>query len=447
MATRRDKPDRRRPAQALPPDPGLPMRVVARRYHFNLGGVMYTFTTLLLMMGAINSQNNLLFGAFGLAIAGLLISGVISGSAMMGLQLTRLPVEPGSVGKPLTIRYRIANRNVLTPAMGLVIEELPPADTLLHRALHGRDQQASAASWERLLPRPFALGVGVGPRRVVEARATVIPRRRGECALTRVRVRSSFPFGLIGKSVIFAAPQTIVIRPRTVRLAPRFVEQVMGGAMGAAGVANPRAAGIDDEFVGLRPYAPGDALSRIAWRPSARSLAAGGSLVVRRTAATASSRLWLVLDLPADDPALPADTRPDPDPRELVISLAASIISEMGARGGRARNAWVGLSVPSLGITAPPRPRKLYAEFLLDDLSRLDLSEADPARRASLPPRVGAGSDAVLVLHAGAPWPLGGPSAFRVDPSRLGDVIAEPLPPLTLDGPAPSPPATPERPA
>jgi uncharacterized protein (DUF58 family) len=414
------------------------MRVVARRYHFNLGGVMYTFTTMLLMMGAINSQNNLLFGAFGLAIAGLLISGVISGSAMMGLQVTRLPVGRGTVGEPLTIRYRIANRNRLTPAMGLVIEELPPSETLFRRALHGRDAASEASSWERLMPRPMALGVGVGPRRAIEARARVVPRRRGECRLNRVRVRSSFPFGLIGKSVVFAAEQAVVVRPRTVPLAPRFIEQVLSGAMGASGVANPRSAGFDDEFVGLRPYASGDATSRIAWRPSARSLAAGGSLVVRRTAATASSRLWLVLDLPADGATAPGGgPAAGVDPRELAIALAASVIAEMGARGGHAKNAWIGLSVPALGVTAPPRPRKLYADFLLDDLSRLDLRAIDPARRAGLPQRVGAGADAVLVLHAGPAWDLGGPRATHVDPSGLGAVLAGPVPPLVLDGPEP----------
>src|ERR1041385_4840021 len=57
-----------------------------RRYHFHGPGLVYILVTLFIAMGAINSQNNLLFAALGLAIGGLLISGIISGGALLGVR-------------------------------------------------------------------------------------------------------------------------------------------------------------------------------------------------------------------------------------------------------------------------------------------------------------------------------------------------------------------------
>jgi hypothetical protein len=45
------------------------MRVVSRRYHLHFPGLVYIATTVMLAFGAVQSQNNLLFWAFGIAVA------------------------------------------------------------------------------------------------------------------------------------------------------------------------------------------------------------------------------------------------------------------------------------------------------------------------------------------------------------------------------------------
>jgi uncharacterized protein (DUF58 family) len=413
------RPDREHPP--LRPDDSDALRVVGRRYHFNLGGIIYVITTVLLMTGAINSQNNLLFFAFGLALSGLFISGVISGAAMMGLRVWRLPVAPARVGETLTIRYRVHNRNRFIPAMGLTIEELRAGEGRWGLSSWGRRPRPD---WSRFITRPIALIVEVGPRSTEEASVQVRACRRGEVVLDRVRVRSSFPFGLMAKSVILAREQALMVHPAHVPLEDRFIDSLLQGPRGSAGyAARARAPGID-EFTGLRQYVPGDPTSRIAWKPSARSLASGGSLVVRRHAAAGATRLWVVLAL--------ADRDADDDDRELAIALAAAIITQ-SARREATRQAHIGLCVPALGVTAPPRPRRLFADFLLDDLARLDLASIDPARPVLLPPRVGTGNDALVVVHAGSPASIGGVPARHVDLSRLGGVVSGTPPPLRIE--------------
>ena len=55
---------------------------MTRRYHLNLPIVIYSVLLTLLSMAALNSQNNLLFWLCGLTVAGLLLSGLISGVMM-----------------------------------------------------------------------------------------------------------------------------------------------------------------------------------------------------------------------------------------------------------------------------------------------------------------------------------------------------------------------------
>jgi len=110
---------------------------IVRRYHFHAPGVLYVAVTLFLALGAINSQNNLLFAALGLAIGGLLVSGIISGASLLGLRVERDPIVHASVGAPLTVSYTISNTNRFFPAFGLGVMELP-----------GRNAQG----WQRAMP-------------------------------------------------------------------------------------------------------------------------------------------------------------------------------------------------------------------------------------------------------------------------------------------------------
>src|SRR5262245_57070902 len=102
-------------------------RVIGRRYHFSVAGGAYIVTTMVMILGAFNGQNNLLFWLFGLAVAGLLISGVLSGSPLIGLRLSRESPGVCSVGQPVRFRYHLSSTNWIFPAFAMVVEELGEA--------------------------------------------------------------------------------------------------------------------------------------------------------------------------------------------------------------------------------------------------------------------------------------------------------------------------------
>ncbi|MFZ2873855.1 MAG: DUF58 domain-containing protein [Phycisphaerales bacterium] len=221
-------------------------RVVSRRYHFHAPGVAYIATTIVLFAGAANAQNNLLFWLFGLCTAALAASGFISGGMLMRVRVERELPRVAQVGEPVFVRYRVANGSRIMPLMGLTIEEL------------------GGAGQGRLTPvRAFVAHVPPGQSREVVAQAA--GDARGSCELHRFRVWTTFPFGLMKKSVTFEQEAGVLVRPRVAEVVlPHMLE---GRERGRSARQHAREG---EEFHSLREYTAGDSARRIAWRPSAR---------------------------------------------------------------------------------------------------------------------------------------------------------------------------------
>lgn len=346
-------------------------RRMRRRYHFHTPAVLYIGVSLLLAVGALNSQNNLLFWAMGLAFGGLIVSGVLSGSSLMGLRLERQTPVAASVGDTVPVRYVLTNVNRFLPACALHIEELD-----------GPAGDAPAPTWPERISTPRAYVAVLSPRERIVAEARVQPERRGEATFSGVRVWSTFPFGLMRKSVTFVQPAGTLVRPAVIPLKRGVVE-------GAARISTSARysgtlSGTGEEFHSLRPYRPGDPPRMIAWRPTARS----GELVTRVLASPPPVRLWLLLE---------ADVRrDDPEAVERAITLAASLLG-----AGQKRGYAVGLLIPSAGIMLLPRSTDRHLERLLDQLAVVEPGGRPVGQRRLAPFSHAGAAGGCLVIHAG----------------------------------------------
>lgn len=252
------------------------LRPVRRHYRPHGPGMLYLLITFFLAVGAINSQNNLLFFAFGLAVAGFLISGLISGAPLMHVEARRLDPGTAHVGEPAAIRYAIACRGGVFAAMGLEIRELSgPTGT--------------APPTASIKPAGV-LSLKPGARRVVAASFT--PDRRGPQPLRGFEITTTYPFGLLRKSLIFEQTHALMVAPR--RVALRAMPWHRAGREGVTLSAVTSRRGESSEFYALRAYTPGDPPRQIAWRPSARV----GELVVVEHAASAPPKIWIRIDEP-----------------------------------------------------------------------------------------------------------------------------------------------------
>lgn len=317
-----------------------------RSYDLRASGMIYVAITVLIALGAFNSQNNLLFWAFSFALAILLVSGLLSGNMLMGINVERTAPTHGTVGRPLTLRYRVQNRSRLSPVFALEVSE---------QAADGAEGAAVAAVDH------------VSPRSSVQAEALLRPARRGRLRLESVRVWSAFPFGIIGKVLRFPHAASILIRPEPIEPDSAMLARL--DAIGSSGHASAPGPGPGVEFFSLREYVPGDRPRSIAWRASARR----DDLLVRQTSPPVPRRAVVLLQL---SPGVRADRA------ESAISRAAGIIEAAAERGIE-----IGLDIPGAGVRRSPRPGAGTAARLLDELALLDLGSLREAAPGQVPAR------------------------------------------------------------
>ncbi len=327
---------------------GKPVRVgdepVQRRYDLSATTGLFIMTAVFLAVGAINSQNNLLFWAFGVAVGGLVVSGLTSGSGLMGVRLERVPPGPGRVGRGVEIRYRVRSTSRWMPAFGLIIRE--------RAVFAGADGE-----------RPLTIETGlthVPAGGVANAVSRFVPRGRGVLELGRVEVTSTAPFGLLRKTLVFDLPTAVEVGPRAVRL--RATVSAPSGQTVSSHRPIAARVGSGDEFYGLRSYVPGDSPRLIAWRPSARQ----GSLVIRQMIPPVPPRC--VVRLAEFDASTPVHLR------ERAIALAGAVV-ERAAEAGMS----VGLEAAWAGVRVPRATGRQVAESALRALARVGTASADTA--------------------------------------------------------------------
>jgi len=336
---------------------------------------MYVLVSFFIGVAAFNSQTNLLFWIFGLMMGGLLVSGVVSGGAMMGLSVQRILPDHAAVDEPLVIRYELTNRKLLLPCFGLIVSEL---DGNQKHALRGR-------------PQGFVLHVG--PRARVQGEAMGFARRRGPVQFDRIEVATTFPFGILRKSIIISQPGRVVVCPKLMRLSRRKLAGIC--SRDVAGSQASGESGGSEEFYGLREYRPGDSIKLIDWKHSARA----NDLVRRELTRLTPPKLSVLLDLRNPE-------EPSTAAVELAISFAASLICDAHLAGFEVGLEVAGVECPSFGV----HPSRMHRTRLLHALGELDLG-----RRCSIwsPTTLHARDVAWVVVHPGAVDPSFGPARAR----------------------------------
>ena len=290
----------------------------ARRDHLHLVAVLYIGATVLLLLGAMSSQNNLLFVAVGLALASVIVSGFVAGSSMMGLRLARrLPVV-AEAGATVRVGYVTRNRNKVMSAFAIRITDTargPAAKSVSIRI--GTDR--IPARDERMV------------------NATITLPCRGRWVFGPSRLMTMFPFGISKKSMRFDAGGALLVTPARRRLRPGVLGHLESA--GDDGRSDPRRRGQGVELFALRDYTRGDPVSSIAWRSSAK----WGKLISRESSAPRARRVWIVIE--ASFESLHNRER-EAEAAVRLAQAAGRRLCEIGVAPG--------LSVPSCGVSIPP---------------------------------------------------------------------------------------------
>jgi len=291
---------------------------------------------------ALNTGNNLLYLVLALMLAFLVLSGLLSETALRGLGVERRLPRELFARSPNRIVLSVHNPQRRVATFAISVEDL----------FLGPDGAEAAG-------RIFALRIP--PQSTLDRSYVFEPPRRGELVWLGVRVSTRFPFGLFVKSTEIECPNECLVYPRLERPGSALPRIEGGEETGAT----PRLSQSGDQIVGLRELAPGDATGRIHWP---RSLRARQWLVGEREADTAS-------EVEVSLPLLPGD--PESRVEERISRAAGEIVSHF--EGGLR----VGLRTPFQRFT--PEAGSRHRRALLSHLARLD-----PPRLSSQPTAPGA---------------------------------------------------------
>ena len=228
---------------------------------------------------ALNTGNNLLYLVLSLMLAFLVLSGVMSESALRGIRVRRQLPRDLFAGETTAVGLEISNRQSRIPAFAVLVEDRIRED--------GQDERAGG--------RAFALRVDPG---TVEVRSyNITPTRRGNLKFLCFQVHTRFPFGLFSKSLRIESEADSLVYPRveSVGIPTSFGDARGGGER----VTGPGGTGAN--AVGLREFEHGDTIRRIHWRASLRHRA----LLVTETDYEHESEVEVRLrtrDVPSGDP-------------------------------------------------------------------------------------------------------------------------------------------------
>lgn len=332
-----------------------------RRYHLHLPGLVYCGLILLLGVVAMNQQNNLLFWVFAVCFSGLVISGIVSGVMMLGVQVQRIDPDHGQVGQPLLVRYAVTNRNRLLPIFNIHIEERPvnhPGGWQNLTAEPGSAKTKAVRAWV----------MHVGPRETVHGEAMFWPRRRGELRFRQIRIWTTFPFGLIKKSVTVDRPQYTLIYPQMYELRRDVLSLIDSPA--PLGMRVTQRAGAGDDYYGLREYRENDSVRNIAWKRSA----VADQLVCVERSRPSPPKVRIVLDLRRPTNRLRVNVELGESARDLeekAITLTASAIQLADVSGFEIGLTVLGLSFPSF----PVRRNHWQFRKMISQLASINLDE------------------------------------------------------------------------
>jgi uncharacterized protein (DUF58 family) len=200
---------------------------------------------------ALNTGNNLLYLVLALMLAFLVLSGVLSESALRGLALRRRVPRELYAERDAWVSVEIQNHQRRIAAFALVVE----------------DRWMDPDGGEHAAGRCFALRIAPGGAETRSYRLR--PAQRGALAFAGFVVSTRFPFGLFSKSRAFEERELALVYPA---VDPVAIPRDFGGVRESGeGVAGPRGRG--SEVGGVREFQRGDPPRRIAWRASLRSRA------------------------------------------------------------------------------------------------------------------------------------------------------------------------------
>ncbi len=306
----------------------------------------------LLIVAAIILESSLLAYATYVLVGMLLLSRLLPRTWLGHITASREPAPAVvEIGAKVSITVHLRNAGFL-PVPWVLAEDMLPRQALEQRRL--------TIKGKRLMIRLL------GPAGEASLTYTVICRQRGYYQIGPVILESGDVFGLQRRFVALSAPHFLLVCPRIVPL--EGYELASRRPIGEI-VLTHRLFEDPTRIAGIRGYQPGDPLSRVHWRATART----GSLQSKTYEATTLAGATILLDFHVAG----YPKAREPQRSELAVTAAMSLLNavfEMGQQIGLVSNARDAADrIRQEGWQTDPRTRQLAREIgaMADESERL----------------------------------------------------------------------------
>jgi uncharacterized protein (DUF58 family) len=235
--------------------------------HLTQTGRLFLGVLVLFYFASLTSQSGLLLLPIGILLACYLINTVSALRVVKHLEIHTAPSVHLNEGERMSQPWRITNQGC--QAVGL-IEVESPAGSLFRLASLGKNETAN--------PVP-----------------DLVYQRRGVYSHDTVRVKTVYPFGLIGAARELDLNGEVVVCPAVYRTQSPYAsgyDVMLGGKL-----KGNRRTTSGAHFAGVRPHQPGDSLKHIHWKSSSK----GQGLMVKTFDEELSGRISVIMDCGKSD--------------------------------------------------------------------------------------------------------------------------------------------------
>jgi uncharacterized protein (DUF58 family) len=195
-------------------------------------------------LGAINTGNNLLYLILAMCCSFIVVSGVLSEISLKKLSVQSEAPAYLYAQEPGSLKMRLSNHKKWIPSYSIRIKVSP-----------------SRQPWF-LEPEPYFFCIPAGE--TIEIPVLLTSPQRGPLKINSCKLATRFPFGFFYKTKTIALELETVVFP-----AIRPVKLPQQSATGLEGEGRVQARG--EELYAIREFRPGDALSSVHWKSSAKT--------------------------------------------------------------------------------------------------------------------------------------------------------------------------------
>lgn len=267
--------------------------------------IVFVVLVLLVAPSAFIQGKNLPMWLFAAMFVTMIVTFIWTRIVLRSIVVRRVILEPAKLGEPYVVRYEVTNRAKRVAGFSLWIEE----------------QQSSESTWQNFFRKARGWIMEIGAGETVHGEAIFWPTHRGMATFDRIRITTSFPFGMVRSSKYIRQHVQVLVHPEVVQLRPSVLKAIVSS--GPLGQRSHRRGRGGDDYFGLRELVSSDRLGDIAWKASARR----DELVCIQRSRPALPRVRVVLDLTTPTESLKGDGNLGVL-EEQAISLCASVLTE-----------------------------------------------------------------------------------------------------------------------